>query len=126
MADERGAFDSFAAAAAGFVARAPFFVGCVLLVVVWAPTLPLFGTPDTWQLVINTVTTIVTFLLVALLQNAQARAEKASNLKLNAIADGLADLMRYVADGDDPDPDRLRRDIEDLKRASGIETDVSA
>lgn len=60
----RGFFDRFAGRSAAFVSRAPFFVFCVLLVVVWAP-----GNFDTYQLLINTPTTIVTFLLVALLQN---------------------------------------------------------
>lgn len=48
---------------------------------------------DPWQLIINTVTTIITFLLVALLQNAQRRSEIVQQTKLNAIADALADLM---------------------------------
>ena len=53
---------------------------------------------DTWQLVINTATTIVTFLLVALLQNSQWRGAEASSRKLNAIADGLADTMESLAE----------------------------
>jgi low affinity Fe/Cu permease len=61
-------FDRIAAGAAGFTSRAPFFVGCVLIVLVWAASFPLFPSTDTWQLVINSATTIVTFLLVALLQ----------------------------------------------------------
>jgi low affinity Fe/Cu permease len=66
-------FDRFAEAASRFVSRAAFFVFCVLLVVIWAPSLPVFKSVDTWQLIINTVTTIITFLLVALLQNSQWR-----------------------------------------------------
>src|SRR5689334_18011798 len=91
-------FDKFAQGASEFVGRAWFFVGCVLLILIWAPTLPLFGTPDTWQLVINTVTTIITFLLVALIQNTQWRSEEATQRKLNATADGLADLMESMAE----------------------------
>ncbi|MFZ0971505.1 MAG: low affinity iron permease family protein [Solirubrobacteraceae bacterium] len=48
---------------------------------------------DTWQLIINTVTTIITFLLVALIQNSQRRSEFGLRTKLNALADALADLM---------------------------------
>jgi hypothetical protein len=92
-----GLFDRFATAAAGFVSRALFCVMCVLLVLIWAPSFFLFGTVDTWQLVINTATTIVTFLLVALLQNTQSRSDAAIQHKLNALADGLADLMTHVA-----------------------------
>ena len=113
-----GMFDRFASAASTFVARAPFFACCVLLVVVWLPSLTLFGNVDTWQLVINTVTTIVTFLLVALLQNAQERFERATNVKLDAIADYLAD----TALGDPA----LRQHAEDLRRAVGIEDRITA
>src|SRR3954447_17710965 len=98
-----GFFDRFAGAAALLASRAFFFAFCVLLVVLWVPTYFLLQDVDTWQLVINTVTTIVTFLLVALLQNTQTRSDQAVQHKLNAIADGLADLMAYVADGNDRD-----------------------
>jgi low affinity Fe/Cu permease len=60
-------FDRFAGRWANFVSRAPFFTFCVLLVVLWAPTYFLVGNFDTYQLIINTPTTIITFLLVALL-----------------------------------------------------------
>ena len=75
------------------MSRAWFFVMCVLLVVLWAPSYFLLGELNTWQLIINTITTIVTFLLVALLQNTQKRADEAVQHKLNAIADALSDLM---------------------------------
>ena len=57
---------------------------------------------DTWQLIINTVTTTVTFLLVALLQNTQKRADEAVQHKLNAVADGLADLMEALSEEHPP------------------------
>ena len=57
---------------------------------VWAPSLFLLPDVDTWQLIINTVRTIVTFLLVAPLQNTLQRADEATQHKLNAVADGLA------------------------------------
>ena len=63
-----GTFDRFAARASDFVSEAVFFLACVLLVVVWLPSYFVFRDVDTWQLVINTATTIVTFLLVALLR----------------------------------------------------------
>jgi hypothetical protein len=58
---------------------------------VWAPSLFLLPDVDTWQLIINTVRTIVTFLLVAPLQNTLQRADEATQHKLNAVADGLGD-----------------------------------
>ena len=116
--DRRSVFDRMAGTAARVTARAPFFAACVLLVLIWGPSYFLLGDVNTWQLVINTATTIVTFLLVALLQNTQRRGEEAIQHKLNAIADALADLMEHQIDRD---PTDLRADIEDLKAASGIE-----
>ena len=88
-------FDRFATWASALVSRAPFFTLCVALVVVWLPTYPLVRSFDTWQLLINTPTTILTFLLVAILQNSQRRTEQALQTKLDVIADGLADLMEH-------------------------------
>ncbi|KAA0111504.1 hypothetical protein CIW51_28030 [Mycolicibacterium sp. P9-22] len=105
-------FDRFATAVAARVSQAWFFVACVVIVVIWAPTFVLLDL-DTWQLIINTLTTIITFLLVALLQNTQTRADDAVQQKLNAIADALADLMR-----NDP---RLAEDRDELIAAVGLE-----
>ena len=116
----RGPFDRFAERSAEFVSKAPFFAFCVVLVVVWAPSYFLVGDFDTYQLLINTPTTIITFLLVALLQNTQRRGEEAIHKKLDALADGIADLMRHFADEDND----LRREIEDLKAAVGLEEEV--
>ena len=85
--------------------------------VVWVPSYFAFGSIDTCQLVINTATSIVTLLLVALLQNSQRRNEVAINAKLDALADGLADLMEGIA----PDNTRLQKDMRELRRAVGIE-----
>ena len=98
VSGDLGAFDRFATIASRFVSRAYFFVACVLLVLIWAPSYFLIGNVDTWQLLINTATTIVTFLMVALLQNSQTRADQAVQHKLNAIADALADLMDHLDD----------------------------
>jgi len=112
-----GPFDRFAGVSSHIVGRAAFFAFCVLLVLLWVPTIFLLQSIDTWQLIINTITTIITFLMVALLQNSQTRSDQALQHKLNAIADGLADLMRSTA-GDDP---RLLHDERDLRAAVGLE-----
>jgi low affinity Fe/Cu permease len=117
---ERGSFDRFAERSAEYVSKAPFFAFCVALVVVWAPSYFLVDDFDTYQLLINTPTTIITFLLVALLQNTQRRAERATNKKLDALADGMADLMRHFAQEDN----ELHKEIEDLKAAVGLEEEV--
>jgi len=114
-------FDRFAGAASRTVSRAPFFACCVLLILVWAPSIA-FLNLDTWQLVINTATTIITFLLVALLQNSQERSDKALQQKLNAIADGLSDVMASMASSDP----RLSHDQRELRAAVGLEERESA
>jgi low affinity Fe/Cu permease len=114
-----GFFDRFAGAAALVASRAVFFAFCVAMVIVWAPSYFLFGNIDTWQLVINTATTIITFLMVALLQNSQTRADHAVQHKLNAIADGLADLMAHLS-GEDHRRD-LQQDLRELREAVGLE-----
>jgi low affinity Fe/Cu permease len=120
----RTLFDRFAGRCSQFVSRAPFFTFCVLLVVIWALTYFLVGNFDTYQLIINTPTTIITFLLVALLQNTQKRGEEALQHKLNDVADGLADLMEHFA-AEDPErreaKEDLAGDIEDLRVAVGLE-----
>lgn len=111
------AFDRFATAASQFASRAWFFAMCVLLVLVWAPSYFVIRQLDTWQLIINTATTIVTFLLVALLQNSQKRADDAVQHKLNAIADGLGDLMGALG----KDAPSLLADRKELRAAVGLE-----
>lgn len=108
-------FDAFASGASRFVSRAIFFAGCVALVIIWLPTYLLVGSFDTWQLLINTPTTIVTFLLVALIQNTQTRFENATNEKLNALAEAVADLMSYS------DAPAAQKDCERLRNAMGLE-----
>ena len=107
-----GAFDRFASSAAQFAGRAPFFAGCVLLVLLWLPSYFIFGDVELWQLLVNTATTIVTFLLVAVLQNSEGRANQATQHKLNAIAAALADLMNEHG---------LLDDADELEAAVGLE-----
>jgi low affinity Fe/Cu permease len=127
-----GFFDRFADRAAALVSRAPFFAASVLLVVAWliegVVRIAVEGSfrafiSDTYQLQINTLTTIITFLLVALLQNTQTRADKATQEKLNAIADALGDLMMKIEPAEDAE---LERDVEELRAAVGLEEIVGA
>jgi low affinity iron permease len=136
-----GFFDRFAGWAAEVASRAPFFAFCVVLVSLWllqglAVTLTSgdaakFLDPQ-YQLEINTTTTIITFLLVALLQNSQTRSDQATQHKLNAIADGLAELMRLVSrqeGGDlvlDPEELRLAIGLEDRETTDGDKADSAA
>jgi low affinity Fe/Cu permease len=124
-----GFFDRFAEGASTVASRAPFFAFCVLLIVIWSPSI-FFLKFDVSQLLINTATTIITFLLVALIQNSQKRFENSTNFKLNAIADAQADHMEVLAESlGEGNPDRcarLRAHAEDLRKAMGIEEKISA
>lgn len=94
-------FDRFASSASHLVSRAIFFSLCVMLVLIWLPTYFLLQDNNTWQLIINTITTVITFLLVALLQNTQRRSDQAVQHKLNAIVYALADIMRNAGQEED-------------------------
>lgn len=94
----RGAFDRFAAGATRASGSAAAFAISLLVVAGWAASGPLFGFSETWQLVINTATTVVTFLMVFLIQHAQNKDSVALHLKLNElIASQRAASNRLVA-----------------------------
>lgn len=123
-----GFFDRFAGSASRLASRAPFFSFCVLLVAAWMAEGAVralsgggFGAllDDKYQLQINTTTTIITFLMVALLQNSATRSDQAIQHKLNAVADALADLMDRTAER--YDDQQLRQDIGELRAAVGLE-----
>jgi len=78
-------YSRFAKWAAHFCARPRVFMVAVGLIVIWLVTGPLFGFSDTWQLVINTSTTIITFLMVFLIQNTQVRDTEAIQIKLDEL-----------------------------------------
>lgn len=69
--------------------HATVFAGAVLVIVIWAVSGPFFGFSDTWQLIINTGTTILTFLMVFLIQNTQNRNDEAMQLKLDELLRAL-------------------------------------
>jgi low affinity Fe/Cu permease len=92
-------FTGFAKWTSRATGRPAAFVIAVLIILVWAVTGPVFGFSDTWQLVINTGTTIVTFLMVFLIQNTQNRDSEAVQLKLDELirAHSVAHLEENVS-----------------------------
>ena len=78
-------YSRFAKTAAHYCGRPPVFVLAVGVILVWIVTGPIFGFSDTWQLVINTGTTIITFLMVFLIQNTQNRDTEAIQVKLDEL-----------------------------------------
>jgi low affinity Fe/Cu permease len=91
--DTRSAFDRFVEAAYLKVSRPPFFFFCAAIVVLWLLSVPLWHDLKAWQVALHTVTSVLTLLLLALLENAARRSEEAAQEKLNIIAEALAALM---------------------------------
>jgi len=119
MTAQRHTFAVVAKATSRATGRPATFLIAVALILVWAVTGPLFHYSDTWQLVINTSTTIVTFLMVFLIQNTQNRDSEAMQVKLDELIravegahNGLLDLEEL----EDDELDRIRARYEELAR----------
>lgn len=98
------------------------FAGALLIVVVWAAAGPALGYSDTWQLTINTGTTIVTFLMVFLIQGAQNRGERAIHLKLDELIRAQVTARNELIDAErltDEELDKLQRIFRRLANEGG-------
>jgi low affinity Fe/Cu permease len=94
------------------------FVLAITVIVIWAVTGPIFGYSDTWQLVINTGTTIVTFLGVCRIQNTQNRDSRAVHLKLDELIRVLKDARNRLLDAEDLSDEELKRLEREFHEAS--------
>src|SRR2546423_5181318 len=106
-------FGSFAHAAARLTGKPVTFIVAVALVIAWAATGPYFGYSDTWQLVINTSTTIITFLMVFLIQNTQNRDMLAVQVKLAELiiaVRGAENKLAIAEDMSEEDLEKLHED----------------
>ena len=124
----RDAFGIFARKTSSVLGSAWAFVCAILIIVIWAMTGPTFHYSDTWQLIINTGTTIVTFLMVFLIQNTQNRDAKAVHLKLDELIRALGGARNKLVDLEklsDDDLQILEKEFEKLrKKAEDTEEDV--
>jgi low affinity Fe/Cu permease len=102
-------FSRFATRASHWAGHRFTFAAAVLIILVWAVTGPLFDYNNTWQLVINTATTIVTFLMVFLIQNSQNRDAQAIQVKLDEIIRALKGARNELMDLEDLDERELKR-----------------
>lgn len=125
MAPKTSWFTHFAQVASHITGRPLSFIVAVAVIVLWAVTGPLFGYSDTWQLVINTGTTIVTFLMVFVIQNTQNRDTAAMHIKLDElirVSRGARNVLLDLEELEDKDLEGLRREYELLAEADRDKT----
>ena len=102
-------FRHFAHKSAELLGSAWAFIGALLIIVLWGLTGPVFHFSDTWQLIINTGTTIVTFLMVFLIQNTQNRDAKAMHLKLDELIRAIKGARNRLVDLEKLSDDELKK-----------------
>jgi len=112
----RNAFRVFARQSSIILGSAWVFTAAILIIVAWALTGPTFHFSDTWQLIINTGTTIVTFLMVFLIQNTQNRDAKAFQLKLDEIIRALKGARNELVDLENLSDEDLKELEKQFKR----------
>jgi len=110
------AFRVFARRSAAMLGSAWAFGGAVFVILVWILTGPTFHFSDTWQLIINTATTIITFLMVFLIQNTQNRDAKAVHLKLDEMIRALKGARNQLVDLEDLSDEELKKLEEQFQR----------
>jgi low affinity Fe/Cu permease len=115
--DGRDPFEKFVEAANQLVSRGPFFAVMLVAVVLWAVSYPLWSSTTKWELALHTGSSILSLLLLALLENAGRRSQEAIQEKLNVVAEALAGLMTSQA-ADDPE---LAEAVEKLRESIALE-----
>jgi low affinity Fe/Cu permease len=110
------AFRVFARRSSMMLGSAWAFAGAVLVICIWILTGPTFHFSDTWQLIINTATTVITFLMVFLIQNTQNRDAKAMHLKLDEIIRALKGARNQLVDLEDLSDEELKELEEQFRR----------
>jgi len=124
----RDAFGVFARKTSTILGSAWAFVLAIIVIVIWALTGPTFRYSDTWQLIINTSTTIVTFLMVFLIQNTQNRDAKAVHLKLDELIRALGPARNKLVDLEDLSDDDLKALEAEFaklrKKAEGVKEEI--
>jgi low affinity Fe/Cu permease len=112
-------FTRFAKSTAHKTGRPPAFIAAVAIILIWTLTGPIFKYSDTWQLIINTGTTIVTFLMVFLIQNTQNRDSEAIQVKLDElirVMEGAHNALLDLEELEEEELDRIRANYQKLAR----------
>ncbi len=117
QSDGRNPFERFVEAAYQRVSDAPFFFVCLAIVLVWLVSVPWWHDLKAWQVAIHTVASVLSLLLLVLLENASRRSGEAAQEKMNVLAEALAALMESRA-RNDPELDEA---VKKLREAVGLE-----
>src|ERR1700748_1043876 len=128
MAKKKNFFERFSNSATAATGSSAAFFTAIAVIVVWAITGPVFKYSDTWQLIINTGTTIVTFLMVFLIQKSQNKDSKAIHLKLNELLashQGASNRMVDIEDLTELDLDHLHKFYVELSNLAEKEDDLT-
>ena len=122
-------FDRFSTATTRVTGKPIAFILAFLIIIVWAITGPIFHFSDTWQLVINTGTTIITFLMVFVIQQSQNKDTMALQIKLNELIASSKDASNRLIDVEDLTPEELqilKKFYIQLAKLAAKETDFKA
>src|SRR5690349_21585705 len=109
-------FTRFTSKTSAILGRGWVFIAALAVLSLWGVSGPLLGFSDTWQLIINTSTTIVTFLMVFIIQNTQNRDNLAMNIKLDAIMDKLGINEDGLIEAEEKSDEKLEREAERARR----------
>jgi len=121
-------FRTFSVGAANVLGSSWMFIANVLLIAIWLMTGPFFKFSDTWQLVVNTGTTVITYLAVFLIQNTQNRDAKAIQLKLDELIKGVEGARTHLVNLEslsDQELEALQEEFKRLKRRNDKAADKS-
>lgn len=118
MAKQDDGFTRFTTTVSAWLGRPWIFVIALVILVIWGISGPILGFSDTWQLVINTGTTIVTFLMVFIIQNTQNRDNLAMNIKMDVMMKKLGITEKNLIEAEDQSDKRLEKRAQEVKERS--------
>jgi low affinity Fe/Cu permease len=112
-------FSRFTSVTSAILGRAWMFMLAAFLIIVWLISGPIFGFSDTWQLIINTSTTIITFLMVFIIQNTQNRDNNAINIKLDVMMRKLGITAKDLIEAEEQSDKMLEKQKLEIQHSRG-------
>lgn len=109
-------FTKFTSKIALILGRAWVFIIAIVLLAIWAVSGPLFAFSDTWQLIVNTTTTIITFLMVFVIQNTQNRDNLAMNIKQDVIMEKLGITKNELVEAEEQSDKALEKEVKQVRK----------